>query len=332
MKFTDIATSVLAQFNAPQGNRIVPYFEGAPGGGKSALALHIGQQMGIPAENITQFFASLREPVDLMGTPRAVDGITHWMPPAEIARLREGRHLLILEELSDANVPMQNALCGLIHDRKIGAVQLSPDVFIIATGNRTKDKSGANRIVSKLGGRVRRYQYMENIDDWSEWALHAGIDHLGIQFLRFRPDLLSLFEPNNFSSPTPRTWEKAFLAPTTMPDHIYLETIGGDVGEGPAAEYIGFRRIAEKMPSIEASLMNPKTCEIPTEPATLYAFVGALAHKCTPDNFDRVVQITERLKPEFSVMLVNDAQKINPKIRNTQAFIKWAVANASTLM
>lgn len=332
MKFTDIATSIIAQFNAPEGTRIVPYIEGAPGGGKSALAMQIGKTMGFEPANIHQFFASLREPVDLLGTPRATDGVTHWAPPAEIHRLATGRNLLILEELSDANVPMQNALCGLIHDRKIGDLHLSPETFIIATGNRTSDKSGANRIVSKLGGRVRRYEYQENIDDWSDWALGAGIDVLGIQFLRFRADLLSKFEPSNFSSPTPRTWEKAFLCPTNLPDHIFLESISGDVGAGPAAEYVGFRRIAEKMPNIEACLMNPKGCDIPTDPATLYAFVGAIAHKCTKDNFDRVVQLTERLTPEFSVMLINDAQKIKPEIKSTAAFVRWAVNNAATLM
>lgn len=334
MKFSDIATSVTSQFNVNNGNRVVPYIEGKPGGGKSALAMSIGKDMGIPATNITQFFASLREPVDLMGIPKADDrtGISNWFPPEEIARLRTGRNLLILEELSDANVPMQNALCGLIHDRKIGGVHLSDETHIIATGNRTKDKSGANRIVSKLGGRVRRFQFEENIDEWTAWALDANIDLLGIQFLRFRPGMLSDFNPENFSSPTPRTWEKAFMVPTNLPGHLYLECISGDVGEGAAAEYVGFRRIAEKMPNVDAALMNPGSCEIPTDPATLYAFTGAIAHKASKDNFDRVCMLIERMTPEFGIMCVNDAQKLKPEIKGTKAFVTWAVKNANILL
>jgi hypothetical protein len=294
----------------------------------------VANQMGIEQQNIHQFFASLREPVDLLGTPGQdkTDLITRWFPPEELARLRTGRHVFIAEELSDANTPMQNALCGVFHDRTVGAVKLSDEVFIIATGNRTKDKSGANRIVSKLGGRVRRFQYQEDLNDWCAWALDADIDFLGIQFLRFRPDLLSQFNPDNFSSPTPRTWEKAFLTPTTLADHIYMESIAGDVGEGPAAEYVAFRRIAEKMPNVDNAILNPSSCEIPKDPATLYAFTGAVAAKADANNFDRVIALTERMTPEFSIMCINDAQKRDKKVTQTKAFVKWAMANANTLL
>lgn len=329
--FKQIEQAILAQFATT--NRVVPYIEGAPGGGKSALAASIGKKMGLEPENITQFFASLREPVDLLGIPKACDdGMNRWYPPQEIAKLRHGRHLLILEELSDANVPMQNALCGLIHDRKIGDVHLSDECYIIATGNRTKDKSGANRMVSKLGGRVRRFQFQESIDDWCEWALESNIDLLGIQFLRFRPGLLSDFNPENFSSPTPRTWERAFMMPTDLPTDLFLESIMGDVGEGAAAEYVGFRRVAASMPNIEAALMNPMDFDIPTDPATRYAFCGAIAHKATKDNFDRVAAIVKRMTPEFGLMIINDAQKLCPAVRNTRAFTQWCVENSEVLL
>jgi hypothetical protein len=330
--FKSIERAILAQFNF--NNKVVPYIEGAPGGGKSALAAKIGREMGIPEENITQFYASLREPVDLLGIPKAMEdtGVNHWFPPAEIARLSHGKHLLIIEELSDATTPMQNALCGLIHDRKIGAVKLSDQCYIIATGNRTKDKSGANRIVSKLGGRVRRYEFQENLDDWCDWALDAGLDIMGIQFLRFRPDLLSMFNPEHFSSPTPRTWEKAMMVPTDLPADLYLESVAGDVGEGAAIEFVAFRRIADKLPNMDVVLMNPATAEIPEDPAVRYAFCGALASRAAKDNFDRVCAVVERLTPEFGVMVVNDAQKLCPAVKSTKAFTNWCVKNSSVML
>lgn len=329
--FKSIKNQIVAQF--AQDNRTVPYIEGAPGGGKSALGREIGIAMGLAPENIHQFYASLREPVDLLGIPKAMDdGTNRWFPPAEIAHLSHGRHLLIIEELSDATTPMQNALCGMLHDRRVGTVTLSPDCYIVATGNRTKDKSGANRIVSKLGGRVRRYEFAENIDDWSDWALDAGIDPVGIQFLRFRPALLSDFNPDKFSSPTPRTWEKAFSVPTTLPANQYLESVAGDVGEAAATEYIAFRRIADALPNIEDVLMNPATFQIPSDPAVRYALCGAVAHRTTKDNFDRVYQLVERMDPEFGVMIINDAQKLCPAIKQTKTFTKWCVANASVLL
>jgi MoxR-like ATPase len=139
MRFSHIKTSVLEQFKAPQGNKIVPFILGAPGGGKSAVARDIVSSLGIEQSKVIEFTASLRDPVDVLGVPDVSGDYTRWVPPQEFFQIRKGQGpcALILEELSDAPVPMQNALCGVIYDRRAGQLQLSPDLFIIATGNRT---------------------------------------------------------------------------------------------------------------------------------------------------------------------------------------------------
>lgn len=328
MKFSDIKLSIVEQFKVDSS--VVPYIEGKPGGGKSAIAAEVGRELGF--DNVVQFFASLRDPVDLMGTPAHDDRVTRWRPPEELMKLSTGRNLLVLEELPDSGAQMQNALCGLVYDRHVGSLHLSSETYIIATGNRTKDKSGANRLASKLYGRVRRFEYTENIDDFSNWALDAGIDPVLIQFLRFRPDLLSDFDPNREANPTPRTWVQASKTPTTLPTNLYFGNIAGDVGEAAAAEYTGFRRIFEALPNIDGILMNPSKSEVPTEPAVLYALTGALAHRTTKDNFDRVSEYVSRMPAEFQVMCVSDAMKMQPDIKNTKAFIAWAVKNSNVML
>ena len=132
---------------------------GAPGGGKSACAREVISELDIDPDRVVEFTASLRDPVDVLGTPNNTGEYTRWVPPEEFYKLRRGvgRAALILEELSDAPVPMQNALCGVIYDKRAGNLQLSDQLFIIATGNRTEDKSGAARITSKLANRTRRF-------------------------------------------------------------------------------------------------------------------------------------------------------------------------------
>lgn len=328
MKFTDIQKSIEAQFAVT--NSVVPYIEGKPGGGKSALAQSVAKSLGF--DKTIQFFASLRDPVDLLGTPRNDGDVTRWIPPEELAQLRTGRNLLIIEEMSDCNTAMQNGLCGLIYDRKLNDLHLSPQTYIIATGNRTQDKSGANRVVSKLMGRVRHMEFTENIDDWSEWALNAGIDVTLIQFLRFRPELLSDFNPDNKCNPTPRTWERVNKIPADLPTDLYFANVAGDVGEGAAAEYTGFRRIYESLPSIDALLLNPSKADVPKDPAVLYATMGAIAHKATKDNFDRVAEYLDRVPPEFQVMSVSDIMKLQPAVKQTKAFVTWAVKNSNIML
>jgi len=332
MRYSHIKTSVLEQFKAPQGNKIVPFILGAPGGGKSACAREVINELGI--DNVVEFTASLRDPVDVLGTPNNTGEYTRWTPPQEFYQLRQGvgRAALILEELSDAPVPMQNALCGIIYDRRAGNLPLSDELFIVATGNRTEDKSGANRITSKLANRTRRFDFVENVDDWTNWALDNDIDPVLIQFIRFRPGLLSDFDPNRFANPTPRAWERVNLIPSSLDSALFFDNVAGEVGEGAAAEYTGFKRIYDALPNIDALLLDPKNADVPDDPAVLYAITGALARKATKDNFDRVATYINRLSPEFGVMTVKDAMKLTPAIRTTRSFIEWGAKNSAVMM
>jgi hypothetical protein len=330
MRYSNIKTSIVEQFKAPGGNKVVPFILGAPGGGKSACARDIVAELGV--ETVVEFTASLRDPVDVLGTPNNTGEYTRWVPPEEFYNLRHGRAALILEELSDAPIPMQNALCGVIYDRRAGNLQLSPDLFIIATGNRTEDKSGANRITSKLANRTRRFDFQENIDDWTEWALDNDMDPVLIQFLRFRPGLLSDFDANRFANPTPRAWERVNLIPSTLDSGLFFDNVSGEVGEGAAAEYTGFRRIYMSLPDVDSILLDPAGADVPQDPATLYALTGALARKSTKDNFDRVSKYLSRMSPEFNVMATKDAIKLQPTIKHSRAFVEWASKNAEVLM
>ena len=334
MKYSDIKTSVLAQFNEPDGHHVVPFILGAPGGGKSACARDIIRSLEIPEDNVVELVASLRDPVDVLGTPNNTDQpFTKWTPPEEFYNLRQGvgRAALILEELSDAPIPMQNALCGVIYDRRAGNHKLTDQLFIIATGNRTEDKSGANRITTKLAGRTRRFDFTENIDDFTEWALANDIPAELIQFLRFRPNLLSAFDPNVFASPTPRNWSRVARIPTSLPDQLFFDNVAGDVGEGAAAEYTGFRRIYKSLPNPDAIMLDPLNAAVPSDPATRFALTGALSRKTTVNNIDRVMQYTARMPVEFNVMYVKDTLRLCPDILHTSAFSKWAAENGDVL-
>lgn len=332
MKYQNIKTSVLSQFQVEGGNTVVPFIIGRPGGGKSACARDVVKTLGF--ENVVEFTASLRDPVDVLGVPDTQGEYTRWVPPQEFYQLRKGvgRCALILEELSDAPVPMQNALCGVIYDRRAGNLQLSDELFIIATGNSTEDKSGANRITSKLANRTRRFDFQENIDDWTEWALDSDIDPVLIQFLRFRPGLLSDFDANRFANPTPRAWERVDLIPDSLDSGLFFDNVAGEVGEGAAAEYTGFRRIYMSLPDVDSILLDPAGADVPQDPATLYALTGALARKSTKDNFDRVSKYLSRMSPEFNVMATKDAIKLQPTIKHSRSFVEWASKHAEVLM
>ena len=328
MKYSDLKQSIVSQFKHTSAVNFLLLSQ--PGAGKSALARAIGEELKF--DNVVEFNASLRDPVDLLGTPNNQGETTKWKKPDDLAKLESGRNLLIIEELTDCSLPMQNACCGLIYDRQVGELKLSKDTYIIASGNRTEDKSGANRLSTKLANRMRILDFDVSLDDWCEWALNKGINPILVQFLRFKPDLLSSFEPNARVSPTPRAWERVAHIPTDLPSDLYFANVAGDVGEGAAAPFTAFCKLYESLPDPDEIMMNPSKAVMPEKMDVLYALTGAIAHRVNKDNFDRAVEFINRMPPEFSVMCVSDAMKLKPEIKQTKAFVQWAVKNSGVVI
>lgn len=322
------------------------YVEGPPGCGKTSMAFDLADKLGLDARphhkggEVVIFRPSLRDPVDLMGTPNPVDGLTRWLPPAELAFLREGRGLLVIDEMPQAGQQMQNALAGLALDRFIGELALSDEVYVMATGNRTIDKAGANRVVSQLGNRVARFELESpHIDEWVQWALKAGLDPLYIAFLRWKPSLLLDFDPDRFSNPTPRSHERAGrvgmvpqedgeLAPEDVPDDVRLQITQGIVGEGCAVEYMGFRRHVNTLPDMDRIMKDPAGTPIPDENEVRYVCVHTLATRTeSAEIFDQLMTYISRMPADFQVLYVKSCIKTCPQVMQTKTFVQWAGDN-----
>lgn len=327
MRYSQIVDTITKQFEVT--NKVAFFIEGAPGGGKSAAAAEVGRRLGF--DRVVQFFPSLREPVDFLGTPAPDNEVTRWRPPAEFVELSTGRNLVIIEELSDALIPVQNVMCGLLHDRKVGAVTMSDQTYFIATGNRAKDKSGATRLVTKLSGRVRRIQFTEDLGDWEEWALANGIDPMLIQYLRYSGQLAA-FDPTADASPTPRNWARVSEIPTDQADDVFFENVAGDVGEGAAAGYIAFRKIYTDLPDLSRVIVDPRGTDVPTKLDVAYATLGALVKYVKDErSFTQTSIYAERFSSDMAVMFMQDALRAYPEGRSSKAFIDFAVRNQDVL-
>jgi len=308
---------------------------GEPGVAKTSLCFDIGKKFNIPEKRTLLFRPSLRDPVDLMGAPDFLttpEGTrtTVWASPEELYNFRKGTGpgLIIWDELPQAITQMQNAIAGALLDRVLGPLRIDDQVMQIATGNRTSDKAGANRIVSQLGNRVKFIDLEANIDDFCKWALGADIDPLLVAFLRLRPDMLQDFEADRRSNPTCRSWEMVSdSCDPALPKELFFTDVMGLVGEAAAVEYTAFRDMAARMPNIDAILLNPQGIEVPAEPAVLFACASALAYRASTDNFASLMKFMTRAPIEFSTMFVNDALQRHPKITSTKAFTDWAIEN-----
>lgn len=135
------------------------------------------------------------------------------------------------------------------------------------------------------------------------------------------------------NTPSPRTVANVGkLLNAGMPKSLEYEIISGAAGEGFAAEFLGFLKIFRSLPNPDMVLMAPDAAEVPTDPATLYALSGALAHRASEQNFSNLTKYSGRMPAEFSVLTIKDCITRNPQLTNTPGFITWAVDHQNILI
>ena len=309
--------------------------ESSPGLGKTQLAEQAANELDIAFKVI---HAPLLQPEDY-GLPviskdkTNVDFVVSYDKfPLEGSDCSD-EGIFLIDEISQADNSAQKILANLIQAREIHGKKLKDGWTIVATGNKQSDRAGANRILGHLGNRVSRVGLDLSLDDWTQWALQNDIATEVVAFIRFRPDLLSNYDPAKDINATPRAWAEGVGASIgNIPESLEFPVFCGDVGEGPAAEFLAFVKIYRDLPSPDAILADPKKHKVPTDPATLYALCGALAHKATPQNFGRALTYVRRMSPEFSVLFVRDAGHRNEDVFHTKEYIDWASKEGADLL
>lgn len=315
---------------------------GSPGVGKSQVVKQVAKDLGIQMIDLR---LSQLDPVDLRGVPSVSGGETIWNAPNFLPK--DGEGILFLDEINSAAQATQAAAYQLVLDRSLGDYNVPEGWAILAAGNRTSDRAIVNQMSTALKNRFTHINYEVNNEDWCEWALTHGIATEVLGFIRFRPMLLNEFESRNDSKEekeriqrlkdqqafaTPRSWEFLSKVVNEQPSKdIEYELYSGIVGEGCAAEFMGYLKYYRNLPNLDALLMNPDKTAVPTEPAVLYALSTGLAAKATPDNMERVVKYALRMPAEFQVLLVKDAVTRDTQLTNTRSFNEWASKNAAVL-
>ena len=323
---------------------------GAPGVGKSDI---VAQAATLTGAEIILSHPAVADPTDAKGLPwpKADKDEATFLPFGELARALKATvpTVWFLDDLGQATPAVQASFMQLILARRVNGHILPDCVTFIAATNRRADRAGVSGILEPVKSRFATIVELHpDVDSWSNWAMSQvvrrrdangqfitpidespAIPPVLIAFLRFRPDLLSDFKPtaDMSNSPMPRTWASlAKLEALSLPQQVELAAMSGAVGDGPAAEYIAFRRMFQSLTSVDAILLDPAGCKLPTAPNELYATATALASKATDQNLSRIGVYAQRLvdaqRGEFAVLLMRDCIRRTPKLAHTDAFVR----------
>lgn len=318
MRPSDIARALAALI--PSQRPI--YIWGPPGCGKSSVVRQAAAALSLDLIDVR---ATLLDPIDLRGLPRLDADSAVWCPPAFLPR--GGKGLLFLDELAQAAPLVQAACLQLVLDRRIGEYELPDGWSVVAASNRAEDRAGTHRLISPLLNRFVHLDLEVSAEDWQSWAVSSSVVPEVRSFLQYRPGLLFQFDPaaNPRAFPTPRSWQFVSDSLSATPADLLHQVTAGCVGDGPAAEFLGFLKLYRELPDLDAVLARPDQSPVPREPAVLYALVGALVERCrqAAAPLPSFVTYALRLPDEFALLALRDALAVQPKLAALPAVQQW---------
>jgi len=338
-----VAHNIASQLHAVQARKaeLPVHLMGDPGIGKSEVVYQAARDYFGDDAKVIEFRGPCRDVVDVLGLPSVTDGRTVWNRPDFLPET--GKGVLFVDEYKQCAPAMQAALSELVLCRRCGSHQLGDGWAIVAASNHDGTKCGTHRTLEHMKSRFEVIHCELDVDTWCNWALDNDIEPEIIAFIRFRPALLSTFDPskNQESYATPRGFTSTSRLVKSqksndaerISSHVEHAKMQGKIGEEAATELSAFIRLARELPSPDAVIADPLNQPLPNSPAAKYAIATAIASRATCDNLHRVMQYADRLDPEFATLVFVDVTRTKSKdgITSCAAYTEWAVRNSDVL-
>lgn len=307
----------------------------SPGCGKSDIVGQVTKEIEF---DLQISHPVVDEPTDYKGIPFVVDGQAMFLPYGQLSNLLTAKKPLVafLDDLGQAPPVVQAACMQLLLAREINGKAISKHVRFVAASNLKGDRAGVGGMLEPVKSRfISIIGLVPNVDDWCQWANTHNMPSEVIAYIRYRPNLLHSFEPTSDlqNSPCPRTIANlGRLVKMGFNADVEAQMYAGAVGQGFATEFLGFLQIYRDLPDPDLALAAPDAVIVPKDAATLYAFSGGLSHKVTKKTMAAMVIICGKMDPEFSVLTIKAAVQRDDSLKETQGFIKWAMANQDVLI
>ncbi|WP_199856227.1 AAA family ATPase [Diaphorobacter sp. J5-51] len=312
---------------------------GAPGVGKSSIVEAAAEAAGY---DIILSHPVVSDPTDAKGLPWPdKDGETAtFLPFGDLAQAINATRPTVwfLDDLGQASPAVQASFMQLLLARRVNGHKLPDCVTFVGATNRSRREGVTGMLAPVLSRFGTVVEVVVSVDDWTQWALRADMPPELISFLRFRPDLLHVYDgakkANDMENfPCPRTWEFAGRSlKMTLPEDLEFAAIAGAVSEGAAIEFRAFlTMLRSNLPNPDRIILDPDNAPIPTRPDMLWAVCTALAKKASDANCGRIFRYAERLhadgKSEFGTLMVKDISRLQPTVTETPDWARLAVSD-----
>lgn len=332
--------------------------KGSPGVGKTSLVKSVVNE-SFPEYNLYIWHPVVKEPTDFKGLPAIVEGEASFLPYGELKKIIAPAHsdnslhkpsVVFVDDFGQADVSVQKAFMQILYGGNIDGVEISKDVRFIVATNDIDDNSGVGTILEPVKSRF--YSIVElkmNHEEWVEWAYNEGtIDRKLIQFVKFKPNIFSNFEPseNLENTVTPRTLHLAGQILREFQgkedDPILLPLIMGSIGSKWGAELYSFLSVYKEIPDTRELLDNPDIYDSKISEkaknnlSILYALCDSMVQNSDLKDVDNIYVIVKKFPTSkraafLSMITVDLIRKFGSSVASSLEYINWLRENDSIL-
>jgi len=303
------------------------YWLGPPGGAKTAAQVPIAKGMGLAHR--FQLKKSHHDVPEIAGlpVPDHTTRLTHYYPSADMLPPSDlvGGLLFVHDETSDENQSQQNLTCQFVYEDGLHSYRCPPQTYHFLTGNRVSDRSGANRIITKLGNRVVLLTVILTPDESFVYGANNGWNPAVLAFIKmhgnetinpsdkreYAPTFFNSFDPADpvqmlkpqFSSARSLEYLSKYCNyidahEPGLKDGDIIGDVAGIVGSPTALKFCAFRKIAHTMPDVEAILEGKKVAQ-PDKQEVLWSLALTLASRADKKNLENVFDFLDKGPMEY---------------------------------
>jgi len=325
------------------GNTII--VQGETGTGKSAMLADL--QKIFPNHVPLYFDATTKEAGDaMMPKIEVVDGRNSlvFVPASDLGFYLEKPVILMLDEIGKATRPIQNVLCRVMLERRIGEFQLPEGSVVFGTTNLADEGFGDNA-PAYMRNRVNFVTMRKpNAQEWIEnFALLNNIHPTVIQSVSEFPQMLGSYR--DFEKPgdnqyvfdprqplptfcTPRSLELAsrmLFRTASMSSHVRTHLLIGLVGERASMDIMAIDALHAELPRWEEVVKKPSTATVPKQAGAMCLFVYTAIQNVENETVAPLMMYLDRLTKEAQALFASAILR-SPKATTVCAerpFIDW---------
>ena len=269
------------------------YIEGGPGCGKTAITRDV--LSGMEREQIYECAAYLNQ--SNFGLP-CPDG--DWLRVLRPQRWFEKKATLIFDEADKLSPMLQQQMCQIAHEQRLGDDRMKPGSSVILIGNRVQDANGSYGSSNILTSRCARVSFEPTSDEIMAYAHKAKWHPALTAALDLNRSLC--YKPNAGKDrfPSPRTWENCSTLMIASEDDqgLWPHIISAHVGDEAASHVVALLECYSELVPVADVYKNPSKAPIPKKPHARMLQAHVVAGSSTNDTLKAALTYLYRMPAE----------------------------------